>query len=57
MSKEEYVDLFDGSPAEEQRRKLRMFNLAPNSACHYCYSLSRTSPRYPAAEQLPRDRV
>ena len=55
MAKDEYVDLFDGSTAEEQKRKLRRFNLAPNSACHYCYSLSRSSPRYPAAEQLPRE--
>jgi len=54
MKQDEFVDLFDGSSPEEQKIKLRRFNLAPNSACHYCYSLSRTSPRYPAAEQAER---
>ena len=54
MKQDEFVDLFDGSSVEEQKLKLRKFNLAPNSACHYCYSFSRNSPRYPAAEQAER---
>jgi MoaA/NifB/PqqE/SkfB family radical SAM enzyme len=57
LKEDEFVDLFDNTSDEERKETLRRFNLTPNSACYYCYSLARTSPRYPAAEQTPRNRV
>lgn len=54
MNDGEVVDLFDSSTDEERRNILKRFNLRPNGACSYCYSLSETAKRYPAAIQLPK---
>lgn len=51
----EFVELKDSSKSDaEKKRILETFLKHPTEACRYCDSFREDSPRFPAAEQLPR---
>lgn len=55
LAPNEYVDLTDSTASDEEKREiLRTFLKRPTTACRYCDSFLECSPRFPAAEQLPR---
>ena len=57
LNDDEYVDLMDESKTiEEKREIIQTFLTHPTVACRYCDSFQECSPRFPAAEQLPRKR-
>lgn len=56
LSKNEYVNLNDPlTSVEEKQRVLRTFLTHPTTACRYCDGFREDSPRFPAAEQLPKE--
>ncbi len=52
----DYVDLHDGTTAEEKRDIVRRFYEYPRKSCHYCtWKSGDTAERYGAAEQEERE--
>ena len=57
LNDNEYVDLCNEAMSKEEKQEIiRTFLTHPTVACRYCDSFQECSPRFPAAEQLPRNK-